>query len=231
MNPGRKNAIVIFITIAATIAIVATISTMSCSSSEPLPPIAVVVAVVAVAVVPVVAVVAFVVVAVVVAPCPWPSPSPWPPAGLAAGFALRVGFPCRSLLLLNGSAVGCWCGFCSLGFCCWACCHLPVRVCTRCSISGAAVWFGFWFCFVFCFGSFISSIPVIMVIIVKPIIMVIIIIPSSFLSARVFSRSRKIPPYSTVDTRQRPIESSTHVDGNEITVQREQNRRNLGIVC
>ena len=61
-----------------------------------------------------------------------------------------------------------------------------------------------------------------MVIIVKPIIMVIIIIPSSFLSARVFSRSRKIPPYSTVDTRQRPIESSTHVDGNEITVQREQ---------
>ena len=111
MNPGRKNAIVIFITIAATIAIVATISTMSCSSSEPLPPIAVVVAVVAVAVVPVVAVVAFVVVAVVVAPCPWPSPSPWPPAGLAAGFALRVGFPCRSLLLLNGSVVGCWCGF------------------------------------------------------------------------------------------------------------------------
>ena len=71
-------------------------------------------------------------------------------------------------------------------------------------------------------GAFISSIPLIMVIIVKPIIMVIIIIPSSFLSARVFSRSQKTPPYSTVDTRQRPIESSTHVDGNEITVQREQ---------
>ena len=62
--------------------------------------------------------------------------------------------------------------------------------------------------FGFCFGSFISSIHVIMVIIVKPIIMVIIIIPSPFLSAMVFSHSRKSPPYSTLS-----IESSTHVDG------------------
>ena len=65
------------------------------------------------------------------------------------------------------------------------------------------MWFGFWFCFGFCFGSFISSIHVIMVIIVKPIIMVIIIIPSPFLSARVFSHSRK--PLR--------IQPSTHVHG------------------
>ena len=59
-----------------------------------------------------------------------------------------------------------------------------------------------------------------MVIIVKPIIMVIIIIPSPFLSARVFSHSRKNPADSTVDTHRRhertlPIQPSTHVDGNE----------------
>ena len=46
-------------------------------------------------------------------------------------------------------------------------------------------------------GAFISSIPLIMVIIVKPIIMVIIIIPSPFLSARLFSHSRKSTTYST----------------------------------
>ena len=44
---------------------------------------------------------------------------------------------------------------------------------------------------------FISIIPVIMVVIVKAIIMVIIIIiPSPFLSARLFSHSRKVDTYA-----------------------------------
>ena len=64
-----------------------------------------------------------------------------------------------------------------------------------------------------------------MVIVVKPIIMVINIIPSTFLSARLFSHSRKIPPYSTLDTRRTlSIESSTHVEGNEITAQSKENK-------
>ena len=82
-------------------------------------------------------------------------------------------------------------------------------MCTRCSISGAAVWFGFWFCFGFCFGSFISSIPVIMVIIVKPIIMVIIIIPSPFLSARVFSAFHIQPSTHVHGTLLNPRQTST----------------------
>ena len=46
--------------------------------------------------------------------------------------------------------------------------------------------------------------------------------PSIF-NRRHTSTTRKSPAYSTVDTRENPsIESSTHVDCNEITVQREQ---------
>ena len=203
---------------------------MSCSSSEPLPPIAVV-AVVAVAVVPVVAVVAFVVVAVVVAPCPWPSPSPWPPAGLAAGFALRVGFPCRSLLLLNGSAVGWWCvffWFLMLGLLSFAfsCVHSLFYLRCCCVVRLLIL-----FCVLLWVfhqqhtrhnghhrqahhhGDHHHSVAVF----IRKTVQLFTKEPSIFNCQR--------------HDRTLSIESSTHVDGNEITVQREQNRRNLGIVC